>query len=138
MSSIFYRLDELERVQQEILAAISGQESGDFSTEKARKYPKGDENARSATHSHEMHPKVTYSELVVDDVPNKDTLVERVNNAWQQVWHEHMVKCDNLDAAGIEAARAAILEIANALDERYCGEFGTIGPSVWLRSQVEP
>ena len=128
MSSIFYRLDELERVQQEILAAISGQESGDFSTEKARKYPKGDENARSATHSHEMHPNVT----------NKDTLVERVNNAWQQVWHEHMVKYDELDAAGIEAARAAILEIANALDERYCGEFGTIGPCVWLRSQVEP
>ena len=133
MSSIFHRLDELERVQREILAAISGQESGDFSTEKARKYPKGDENARSATHSHEMHPKVTYSELVVDDVPNKDTLVERVArviaaaSSFESHWEDWQIE-----------AQAAILEIADALDERYCGEFGTIGPSVWLRSQVEP
>ena len=136
MGSIFYRLDELERVQQEILAAISGQESGDFSVEKARKYPKGDENARYATHSHDMHLKVT----------NTHTLVERVNNAWQQVWHEHMVKYDELDAAGIEAARAAIREVADWLGEEGTDEkWGRVAesPDYWkavrrLRSQVEP
>ena len=124
MSSIFHRLDELERVQQEILAAISGQESGDFSVEKARKYPKGDENARSATHSHEMHPKVT----------NKHTLVERVMVAYQDGC---ILGIKDGFFNNYEGARAAILEIANTLDDcDALDEHWTVAD--WLRSQVEP
>ena len=136
MSSIFHRLDELERVQQEILVQLNGTE-----------IPERDENARNATHPHEMHPKVTNNDTFdgaeqaqnggpctcgCTESDRSRTLVERV----ARVIRAHRVSQFYRDPE--ELARAAILEIADALDERYCGEFGTIGPSVWLRSQVEP
>ena len=125
MSSIFHRLDELERVQQEILVQLNGTE-----------IPESDGNARSATHSHEMHPKVTYSELVVDDVPNNDTLVERVarviaaESSFESHWEDWQIE-----------ARAAILEIADALEranEIWSDAVVQKNAAAWLRSQVEP
>jgi len=108
MSSIFHRLDELERVQQEILAQLNGTE-----------IPERDENARSVTHSHEMHPKVT----------NNDTLVERVLVAYQEGCHDEAHHCFN----HYRGARAAILEIAEWAEEK-----GDLGIGAFLRSQVEP
>ena len=121
MSSIFYRLDELERVQREILDILHGENT---------EIHERDENARIATHSHEMHPKVTYSELVVDDVTNNDTLVERVMEAYQDGCISDVGSGSYNHYAG---ARAAILEIA-----AWCGENYFEGFAAKLRSQVEP
>ena len=105
MSSIFYRLDELERVQRELLVFLHGENT------------EGDEKSRSAT----------YSELVVDDVPNNDTLVERVASTYEVAVRE--TGC--LDY--LQGARAAILEIAEWAEEK-----GDLGIGAFLRSQVEP
>ena len=109
MSSIFHRLDELERVQREILVQLNGTE-----------IPESDENARSATHSHEMHPNVT----------NNDTLVDRVMVAYQDGCISDVGSGFYNHYAG---ARAAILEVICSLEgEKW------FGVANWLRSQVEP
>ena len=104
MSSIFHRLDELERVQREILVQLNGTE-----------IPERDEDARIATHSHEMRQKVT----------NNDTLVERVVRA--------MCEERELTDTPEDDAITAILEIASAIERK-----GWVIPASWLRSQVEP
>ena len=122
MSSIFYRLDELERVQQEILDILHGENT---------EIPESDENARIATHSHEMHPRVT----------NKDTLVERVSKL---VLHS-INECNGYEhwRGSDHWGRTIILEIADALVEQ-ADVIHTPGmshywiPVDWLRSQVEP
>ena len=116
MSSIFHRLDELERVQREILVQLNGTE-----------IPERDENARIATHSHEMRQKVT----------NNDTLVERVAQTIFDVMDEQY--CDPQDYQ--PEARAAILEIADALEranEIWSDAVVQKNAAAWLRSQVEP
>ena len=111
MSSIFYRLDELERVQQEILDILHGENT---------EIPERDENARIATHSHDMRQKVT----------NNDTLVERVMEAYQDGCISDVGSEFYNHYAG---ARAAILEIADWCEENYFEGF-----AAKLRSQVEP
>ena len=112
MSSIFHRLDELERVQREILVQLNGTE-----------IPERDENARIATHSHDMRQKVT----------NNDTLVERVAKVIRcGMWTTDKGWLNNEDLA-----RAAIEEVADAIEEAYhIGYFCNVPK--WLRSQVEP
>jgi len=120
MSSIFQRLDELERVQQEILAAL-----------------RGDIKTPFVAHT---SPTATYSELVVDDVPNNATtavpngdtyhnsapnLVERVVKV--------IVRIDGHHQWAQRMSRAAILEIADWCEENYFEGF-----AAKLRSQVEP
>ena len=111
MSSIFHRLDELERLQQEILDILHGENT---------EIPERDENARSATHSHEMHPNVT----------NNDTLVDRVMVAYQDGCISDVGSGFYNHYAG---ARAAILEVICSLEgEKW------FGVANWLRSQVGP
>ena len=142
MSSIFYRLDELERVQQEILAKIEGTEI----SERA-------ENARNATHSHEMSPTVTDGvKARCANVPNpastrhktdppRHNLIDRVGNVHAQAWDEHMARWDDLEGAMLKAARAAIKEVAYWLEdanEIWSDEVVQKNAAAWLRSQVEP